>query len=162
MTLNPQDELLERARKVIRELREKLSAAEARSQSEPIAIIGMGIRLPGCGSDQQKFWQMIFAGRDAVRSVPPDRWDCDAFHASESPTPGKINTRAGAFLEEVRRFDAAFFDITPREAIRMDPQQRIFLETAWHALEDAGLPKARIAGTDTGCAVVVADGVGES
>jgi acyl transferase domain-containing protein/acyl carrier protein len=155
MTLNPQDELLERARKVIRELREKLSAAEARSQSEPIAVIGMGIRLPGCGSDQQKFWQMILEGRDAVRSVPPDRWDRDAFHASESPTPGKINTRAGAFLDDVRRFDAAFFDITPREAIRMDPQQRIFLETAWHALEDAGLPKTRIAGTDTGVFVGV-------
>jgi acyl transferase domain-containing protein len=155
MTLNPQDELLERARKVIRELREKLSAAEVRSQSEPIAIIGMGIRLPGCGSDQKKFWQMILEGRDAVRSVPPDRWDRDAFHASESPTAGKINTRAGAFLDDVRRFDAAFFDITPREAIRMDPQQRIFLETAWHALEDAGLPKARIAGTDTGVFVGV-------
>jgi acyl transferase domain-containing protein/acyl carrier protein len=150
MTLNPQDELLERARKVIRELREKLSAAEARSRSEPIAIIGLGIRLPGCGSDQKKFWQMILEGRDAVRSVPADRWDRDAFYASESQTPGKINTRAGAFLDDVRRFDAAFFDITPREATRMDPQQRIFLETAWHALEDAGLPKARIAGADTG------------
>jgi acyl transferase domain-containing protein/acyl carrier protein len=157
MTLNPQDELLERARKVIRELREKLSAVEARSQSEPIAIIGMGIRLPGCGSDQKKFWQMILEGRDAVRSVPPDRWDRDAFHASESPTPGKINTRRGAFLDDVRRFDAAFFDVTPHEATRMDPQQRIFLETAWHALEDAGLPKARIVGTDTGVFVGVHD-----
>jgi acyl transferase domain-containing protein/acyl carrier protein len=98
---------------------------------------------------------MICEGRDAVRSVPPDRWDRDAFHASDSPTPGKINTRAGAFLDDVRRFDAAFFDITPREAIRMDPQQRIFLETAWHALEDAGLPKAWIAGTDTGVFVGV-------
>ena len=155
MTLSPQDELLERARKVIRELREKLSAAEARTQSEPIAIIGMGIRFPGCGSDQEKFWQMIVEGRDAVTSVPPDRWDRDAFHASESPTPGKMNTQAGAFLDDVRRFDAAFFDITPREAVGMDPQQRIFLETAWHALEDAGLPKARIAGTDTGIFVGV-------
>ena len=155
MTLNPQDELLERARKVIRELREKLSAAEARSQSEPIAIIGTGIRFPGCGSDQEQFWRMIVEGRDAVRSVPPDRWDGDAFHASESPTPGKMNTRSAAFLEDVRRFDAGFFDITPREAVRMDPQQRIFLETAWHALEDAGLPKARIAGTDTGVFVGV-------
>jgi acyl transferase domain-containing protein/acyl carrier protein len=154
MTLNPQNELLERARKVIRELREKLSAAEARNQSEPIAIIGAGIRFPGCGSDQTKFWQMIVEGWDAVTSVPPDRWDRDAFHASES-TPGKINTRRGAFLDDVRRFDAAFFDVTPHEAARMDPQQRIFLETAWHALEDAGLPKARIAGTATGVFVGV-------
>jgi hypothetical protein len=84
MTLNPQDELLERARKVIRELREKLSAAEARNQSEPIAIIGAGIRFPGCGSDQRKFWQMIVEGCDAVTSIPPDRWDRDAFHSSEA------------------------------------------------------------------------------
>ncbi len=114
----------------------------------------MGIRFPGCGSDQNKFWQMIVEGRDAVTSVPPDRWDRDDFHASEF-TPGKINTRRGAFLDDVRRFDAAFFDVTPREAARLDPQQRIFLETAWHALEDAGLPKASVAGTATGVFVGV-------
>lgn len=150
MTVNPQDELLDRARRVIRDLREKLSAAEARSQSEPIAVIGMGLRFPGCGSDPEAFWRMIAEGRDAVTTVPPDRWDAEAFYAPESATSGKMTTRKASFLDDVRRFDAAFFDITPREAARMDPQQRIFLETAWHALEDAGLPKSRIAGTDTG------------
>lgn len=155
MTLNPQEELLERARKVIRELREKLTAAEARSQSEPIALIGIGLRFPGCGSDPDQFWRMIVEGRDAVRPVPPDRWDRDGFYSPDTATPGKMNTRYGAFLDDVKRFDAAFFDITPREAIRMDPQQRIFLETAWHALENAGLPKTRIAGTDAGIFVGV-------
>ncbi len=150
MTLNPQEELLDRARKVIRELREKLATAEARSQSEPVAIIGMGLRFPGCGSDPEQFWRMIVEGRDAVKPVPQDRWDRDAFYSPDAATPGKINTRYGAFLDDVKRFDAAFFDITPREAIRMDPQQRIFLETAWHALENAGLQKTRIAGTDAG------------
>jgi len=155
MTLNPQEELLERARKVIRELREKLTTAEARSQSEPVAIIGMGLRFPGCDSDPEQFWRMIVEGRDAVKPVPQDRWDRDAFYSPDAATPGKINTRYGAFLDDVKRFDAAFFDITPREAIRMDPQQRIFLETAWHALENAGLPKTRIAGTDAGIFVGV-------
>src|SRR5271156_2062072 len=155
MTLNPQDELIARARKTIRELREKRRAAEAANQPEPIAVIGMGIRFPGCGSDVQQFWRMIVDGRDAVKSIPPDRWDRDAYYASEAGVPGKINTRHAAFLDDVRRFDAAFFDITPREAIHMDPQQRIFLETAWHALEDAGLPKARLAGSDTGVFVGV-------
>ena len=155
MTLNPQDELFERARKTIRELREKLRVAEAANQPEPIAVIGMGIRFPGCDSGIPQFWRMIVEGRDAVKSIPPDRWDHDAHYASEPGVPGKINTRRAAFLDDVRRFDAAFFDITPREAIRMDPQQRIFLETAWHALEDAGLPKATLAGTDTGIFVGV-------
>ena len=155
MTLNPQDELFERARKTIRELREKLRAAEAANRPEPIAVIGMGIRFPGCGSNIHQFWRMIVEGRDAVNGIPPDRWDCDAHYASEPGIPGKINTRQAAFLDDVRRFDAAFFDITPREATRMDPQQRIFLETAWHALEDAGLPKVRLAGTDTGVFVGV-------
>ncbi len=155
MTLNPQHELFERARKTIRELREKLRAAEAANRPEPIAVIGMGIRFPGCGSDIHQFWRMIVEGRDAVKGIPPDRWDRDAHYASEPGVRGKINTRHAAFLDDVRRFDAAFFDITPREAIRMDPQQRIFLETAWHALEDAGLPKAGLAGTDTGVFVGV-------
>jgi len=155
MTLNPQDELFERARKTIRELREKLRAAEAANRPEPIAVIGMGIRFPGCGSDIHQFWRMIVEGRDAVKCIPADRWDRDVHYASEPGVPGKINTRHAAFLDDVGRFDAAFFDITPREAIRMDPQQRIFLETAWHALEDAGLPKAGLAGTDTGVFVGV-------
>ncbi len=155
MTLNPQDELFERARKTIRELREKLRAAEAANRPEPIAVIGMGIRFPGCGSDVQQFWRMIVDGLDAVKSIPPDRWNRDAYYASEAGVPGKINTRHAAFLDDVRRFDAAFFDITPREAVHMDPQQRIFLETAWHALEDAGLPKAWLAGSDTGVFVGV-------
>jgi acyl transferase domain-containing protein/acyl carrier protein len=155
MTQNPQDELLDRARKVIRELREKLAAAEVRSQPEPIAIVGMGLRFPGCGSDPEEFWRMIAEGRDAVTIVPQDRWDSDALYAPEAAVPGKINTRHAAFLDEVRRFDAAFFDITPREATRMDPQQRIFLEVTWHALEDAGLPRARIAGSDAGVFVGV-------
>ena len=142
---NPQDELLDRARKVIRELREKLAAAEAQSRPDPIAVIGMGFRFPGAGSDGERLWQMIAEGRDAVRPVPSDRWDADAFFAAEAGLPGKINTRNGAFLEDVRRFDAAFFDITPREAGGMDPQQRLFLEVAWHALEDAGLPRESMA-----------------
>ncbi len=155
MTLNPQEELLERARRVIQELREKLTAAEARIRSAPVAVVGMGIRFPGCDSDLGEFWRMILEGRDAIRPIPADRWDRDALYSPDAATPGKINTRCGAFLDEVRRFDAGFFDITPREAVRMDPQQRIFLETAWHALENAGLPKAAIAGTDAGIFVGV-------
>ncbi|MBS1801530.1 MAG: SDR family NAD(P)-dependent oxidoreductase [Acidobacteria bacterium] len=155
MTESSQDELLERARKVIRDLREKLSAAEARNQPEPIAVTGLGLRFPGCGDDPQRFWQMIEEGRDAVVKIPRDRWDREAYYAPDAPTPAKINTRHASFLEDVRRFDAAFFDITPTEAVGMDPQQRIFLETAWHAFEDAGLTKQHLTGSDTGVFVGV-------
>jgi acyl transferase domain-containing protein/acyl carrier protein len=155
MTVNPHDELLDRARRVIQDLREKLKAAESRNHSEHIAVIGMGFQFPGCGSDPEQLWQMVAEGRDAVQDVPPDRWDGNAFYSPEAAKAGKVNTRRGAFLDEVRRFDAAFFDITPREAVRMDPQQRIFLETAWHALEDAGVPKSQISGTDVGIFVGV-------
>jgi acyl transferase domain-containing protein len=155
MIPNAQDELLDRARLVIRELREKLSAAEARSQSAPIAVIGMGLRFPGCGSDPEQFWRMIAEGRDAVTEIPSERWNGDALYDPGDAVPGKINTRYAAFLSDVKRFDAAFFDITPREATRMDPQQRIFLETAWHAIEDAGLTRGRIAGSDAGIFVGV-------
>src|ERR1700722_7808404 len=102
MTLNPQEELLERARKVIRELREKLAAAETRDPSSPVAIIGMGLRFPGSGSDLEQFWQMIAEGRDTVKLVPPDRWDRDRFYSPDAVTPGKINTRYGAFLDDVK------------------------------------------------------------
>jgi acyl transferase domain-containing protein len=155
MTANPQEELFERARKTIRDLREKLSAAEERSRPQPIAVIGMGINFPGCGTDLDKFWRMIAEGLDAVTSVPADRWDGEALYAPEAGAAGKINTRKAAFLEDVRRFDAGFFDITPREAARMDPQQRIFLETAWHALESAGVPEASVAGREVGVFVGV-------
>src|SRR6185437_15959500 len=156
MTTGQQHEdLLERARNVIRDLKEKLARAEARTAPDSIAIVGMAGRFPGAGEDLNAFWKMISEGRDAVRDIPPERWDNDAFYNAKAPAPGKTNMRRAAFLDEVARFDAAFFDVTPVEAVRMDPQQRIFLETAWHALEDAGMTRAELRGSDAGVFVGV-------
>jgi acyl transferase domain-containing protein/acyl carrier protein len=156
MTTGQQHEdLLERARNVIRDLKAKLAAAEARTAPDPIAVIGMAGRFPGAGEDLGAFWKMIAEGRDAVRDIPPERWDSDAFYHAKAPAPGKTNIRRAALLDEVARFDASFFDVTPVEAIRMDPQQRIFLETAWHALEDAGMTRALLRGSDAGVFVGV-------
>ena len=155
MTSASHDELLDHARRIIRDLRARLAAAEAPRRQEPIAIVGMAFRFPGAGSDPDKLWRMLAEGLDAVGAVPADRWSRDNFFAPDPASPGKINTTQAAFLNDVRRFDAAFFDITPLEAVRMDPQQRLFLETAWHALEDAGLPKEQIAGGETGVFVGV-------
>jgi acyl transferase domain-containing protein/acyl-CoA synthetase (AMP-forming)/AMP-acid ligase II/alpha-ketoglutarate-dependent taurine dioxygenase len=121
----------------------------AREREEPIAIIGIGCRFPGADGPQA-FWRMLCNGVDAIREVPADRWQADAFYAPEPTAPGKANTRWGGFLEGVDLFDTAFFGISGREASRMDPQQRLLLEVAWEALEDAGQVPERIAGSATG------------
>ncbi|MBD0336592.1 MAG: SDR family NAD(P)-dependent oxidoreductase, partial [Cyanobacteria bacterium Co-bin13] len=116
---------------------------------EPIAIVGLGCRLPGA-ENPQAFWQLLCEGRDAVREVPPDRWDADAFYDEDPATPGKSYCRWGGFLDRVDQFDPEFFGIAPREAPYIDPQQRLFLEVVWEALEDAGIVPQQLGGTQTG------------
>jgi acyl transferase domain-containing protein/acyl carrier protein len=119
------------------------------TETEPIAIIGMGCRFPGA-RDPQAFWEILRDGVDAITEVPSDRWDINAFYNPDPAVPGKMNTRWGGFLEGVDQFDPLFFGISPREAGGMDPQQRLLLEVAWEALEDAGQAPHRLAGTHTG------------
>ena len=116
---------------------------------EPIAIIGMACRFPRANSPEE-FWALLRDGVDAVSEVPPDRWDADQFYSSMPNTPRKMVTRWGGFLDNIDQFDASFFRISPREAERMDPQQRFMLEVTWEALEDAGLPPKGLAGSSTG------------
>ncbi|MEH2067460.1 MAG: MupA/Atu3671 family FMN-dependent luciferase-like monooxygenase [Nostoc sp.] len=116
---------------------------------ESIAIIGIGCRFPGA-RDPEAFWNLMRNAVDAITEVPPDRWDINAFYDPKPATPGKMNTRFGGFLEQVDRFDASFFKISPREAERMDPQQRLILEVAWEALENAGLVPNMLAESQTG------------
>ncbi|HTJ67162.1 MAG TPA: aminotransferase class I/II-fold pyridoxal phosphate-dependent enzyme [Actinospica sp.] len=111
---------------------------------EPIAIIGLGCRLPGA-PDPESYWRLLLDARDAITEVPADRWD-----ARRVDAPGH-----GGFLDHVDRFDAGFFGISAREADRMDPQQRILLEVAWQTFEDAGIAPTSLAGTDTGVFVGV-------
>ncbi len=118
---------------------------------EPIAIIGMACRFPGGADDLSSFWTILGDGVDAIGLVPSDRWDVDALYDPDPDAPGKLSTRWGGFLAgRVDAFDAAFFDISPREARDMDPQQRLFLETAWTALEHANQPPRALRGTRTG------------
>jgi amino acid adenylation domain-containing protein len=116
---------------------------------EPIAIIGIGCRFPGKADDPEVFWRLLDGGVDAITEVPPDRWNSKRFFDPEAGKPGKTHARWGGFVEGIDAFDPQFFGISPREASRMDPQQRLLLEVAWEAIEDAGLPLARIAGTRT-------------
>lgn len=118
-------------------------------QNEPIAIIGIGCRLPGGANDADSYWNLLREGVDAVTDIPADRWDPRLFYDPVPGKPGKTDARWGGFIEGIDQFDAAFFGISPREAARMDPQQRLLMEVAWEALEDAGLTLERVANTKT-------------
>jgi natural product biosynthesis luciferase-like monooxygenase protein len=120
------------------------------ASSEPIAVIGMGCRFPGGADDPDQFWNRLREGTDAIREIPADRWAIDDYFDANPDTPGKMATRWGGFLDDVDRFDARFFRISPREATSMDPQQRLLLEVSWSALEDACLDATRLSGTPTG------------
>ncbi|MCP4692062.1 MAG: polyketide synthase, partial [Desulfobacterales bacterium] len=133
---------LEEAAKKLEEVRKK--------ESEPIAIIGMGCRLPGGADDPASFWRLLEAGVDAISETPPDRWDVDALHDPDPDAPGKICTRFGGFLSDVAGFDHRFFGVSPMEALSMDPQQRLLLEVSCEAAENAGLPLETLKGSRTG------------
>lgn len=115
---------------------------------ESIAITGMACLFPGAPS-LDAFWQLLSEGREAIGEVPAERWNNNAFFDDDPKAQGKTNSRFGGFIEGVDRFDAAFFGITPREAAQMDPQQRILLELAYEALEDAGIAPTTLAGSNT-------------
>nr|WP_294524326.1 type I polyketide synthase [uncultured Rhodopila sp.] len=119
-------------------------------QSDPIAIVGMGCRLPGGADTPDRFWRLMQDGVCAVRDVPPDRWDGNGWYDPDLSAPGKTVTKSGGFLDRIDAFDAGYFGIPPREADRMDPQQRLFLEVAIEALDDAGLSRDMLAGSRTG------------
>ena len=148
-TMESTEILLRRALVELKELRFRLKAFE-QAQSEPVAIVGMGCRFPGGADSPERFWDLLKNSVDAIGEVPPERWDIDAYYDPDAGTPGKANTRWGAFLKDLDLFDPGFFGLSLREAAAMDPQQRLLLEVAWEALEDAGIKPERAAGSQTG------------
>lgn len=141
--------LPEDADTTIRRLRQQIADLEA-SQHEPIAVIGMGCRLPGGVRTPEQFWAALSAGDELLEEVPADRWSNDTYHDSNADAQGKICTRRGGFIRDPDCFDAGLFRISPREAASMDPQQRILLEVAWEALEHAGIAPDLLYGSDAG------------
>jgi acyl transferase domain-containing protein/acyl carrier protein len=130
-------ELMTKASKRIASLEAELAHTRS-AATEPLAVIGIGCRFPGA-ENPAAFWQLLRNGVDMVREVPAERWDIDAYYDPDPDAPGKMVTRYGSFLEHVDTFDAHFFGVSPREAVTLDPQQRILLEVTWEALEDAAL-----------------------
>ncbi len=116
-----------------------------------IAIVGMACRFPGQASDLTGYRELLKDGEVGIVPVPPERWDSAKYFDPNPRAHGKSYSRHGGFLREpMLGFDAAFFGISPNEAWPMDPAQRMLLELAWHALEDASIPAARLAGSNTG------------
>ncbi|QRR36013.1 SDR family NAD(P)-dependent oxidoreductase [Hydrogenophaga sp. YM1] len=140
---------LKRAFLALEAAQSRVAALEAAAR-EPVAIIGLGCRVPGGGNDADSFWRLMRDGVDAIGPLPADRWDTEALYDPDPEAPGRIATRAGGFLGAIDGFDAGFFGIAPREAQGMDPQQRLLLEVSWEALEHAGQAPDRLEGTRTG------------
>ena len=115
----------------------------------PIAIIGAACRLPGDANSLDSLWNLLEQGRDAVRPLDGSRWNFSRFHHPRRDMPGRTVAPRAGLIDGVHDFDPAFFGISRTEAMSMDPQQRIMLELAWEALEDAGIPPSSVSGTDT-------------
>lgn len=142
-------DMMKEALVAIERLQSKLEAVK-RAKTEPIAIIGCGLRYPG-GVRSLDDLQALLSGKvDAVSTVPADRWDADALYSQDLSVPGKIITKKGGFLDRIDLFDPQFFGISPREANSLDPQQRLLLETAHEAMETAGIATDQLEGSATG------------
>ncbi|RRR66477.1 MAG: polyketide synthase, partial [Candidatus Viridilinea halotolerans] len=131
---------LQQSARVIQNYKRSLATYRA-----PLAIIGIGCRFPGGVETPESFWQQLLAGRSATRPLPEVRLRDSTMHRDNPPIP-----HMGSFLDGVDGFDPAFFGLSPREVVVMDPAHRLLLETVWHALEDAGIVPASLANRDVG------------
>ncbi len=116
------------------------------TQFEPLAIIGLGCRLPGNVENWRGYWRLLESAIDAIQPTPAERWNLQKFYSPNQSIPGKTQSRWGGYVTGLEQFDPQLFGISPREAAGMDPQQRLLLEVAFRAFEDAGQPLSRVAG----------------
>ncbi|KAF7621589.1 hypothetical protein AFLA_011883 [Aspergillus flavus NRRL3357] len=117
--------------------------------SEPLAIVGFAFKFPDGVDSDDTFWDMIWKGRSATMNFPGDRLNIDGFYHPDKSRQSNVYVKGGNFIQDdLGAFDAPFFSISPSEAACMDPQHRLLLETAYHALEDAGIPMEKCAGSN--------------
>ncbi|WP_208113711.1 SDR family NAD(P)-dependent oxidoreductase [Tahibacter aquaticus] len=128
------------------------TATESRGRA--VAIVGLAGKYP-LADDVDSFWDVLREGRDCISEIPAERWDHALYFDADRNKPGKSYSKWGGFISDIDKFDPLFFNIAPKEAELLDPQERLFLETAWQTVEDAGYSKQSLAGTRTGVYVGV-------
>jgi 3-oxoacyl-(acyl-carrier-protein) synthase/SAM-dependent methyltransferase/acyl carrier protein len=140
---------VKRALVEIRRLHAELESCR-RGPLEPVAIIGLAVRLPGGITSPERFWKALAEGEDLITTVPAERWNAQAYWSPDGDQPGTMYDTHGGFLSDIDAFDADLFGIHPREAASMDPQHRILLEMTWEALERANIDPHSLKNTQTG------------
>jgi acyl transferase domain-containing protein/acyl carrier protein/2-polyprenyl-3-methyl-5-hydroxy-6-metoxy-1,4-benzoquinol methylase len=141
----PVNEIIKNDLKSVSQVAEKPVVGNTSTVNEPIAIIGLGGRYPQA-KNLSEFWENLKSGKDSITEIPADRWDLTDFYDEEKGKAGKSYSKWGGFIDQIDHFDPLFFNISAREAELMDPQARLFLQTAWETFEDAGYPKKKLEG----------------
>ena len=116
---------------------------------ERIAVIGMAGQFPQA-RNLEEYWKNLAEGKNCIKEVSRNRWDVNAYYQAGGAVAGKSNSRWAGEVEGYDRFDPLFFNIAPTEAESMDPQQRLFLQASWHAVEDAGYDGRGMSGSKCG------------
>lgn len=137
--------LSESVEEIIEEHSEELLATDpgACNQEDDIAIVGVSGRYP-LANDLDEFWENLKQGKDCITEIPKERWDALKYYDKELGKEGKTRSKWGGFIDDVDKFDPLFFNLSPKEAEFMDPQERLFVETAWHSFEDAGYTREQL------------------
>ncbi|KAG2066907.1 ketoacyl-synt-domain-containing protein [Suillus decipiens] len=107
-------------------------------KQEPIAIVGMALRLPGGARTANELWELLERGINTISEIPADRFEVERYTSADAKSGRGMKAHTANFIDCPDEFDYKFFKVSPREAKSMDPQQRILLHTAHDALENAG------------------------